>query len=462
MPENNKKLLKGRLNQPISELAEAFNASVSFDQRLALYDIQGSQAHLQMLMEQNIISQEEHAIIKQGLENIQKEIENGNFEWQQHLEDVHMNIEAKLIENIGEVGGKLHTARSRNDQVATDLRLYVREHTTYLLQHIRQCQHNLLDLAEQYHSTIMPGFTHLQIAQPVTFGHHLLAWFHMLQRDYERLSDNQKRTNKSPLGSAALAGSTYNINPQRTAELLGFDGICGNSLDAVSDRDFAIELLNNLSLMMNHLSRICEELILWNSDAFSLVDLPDEFCTGSSIMPQKKNPDIFELIRGKSARVFAASNSLIMLMKSQPLAYNKDNQEDKEPIFDSLDTCLDSLRLFAQILPNLKPKKENMQTMAAKGYSTATDVADYIVKKGIPFRKAYEIVGEIVRLAIEKEKQLHQLTLPQLQSIHSLIEEDIYQHITLEGCVNARKHLGGTAPEQVKKSVQKLRQTIST
>ena len=457
---NNKKLLKGRLHQPINELAEAFNASVSFDKELALYDIQGSQAHLQMLMEQNIISQQDYQTIKAGLQQIQKSIENNTFQWQQHLEDVHMNIEAQLIADIGEVGGKLHTARSRNDQVATDIRLYVREHTNLLMQQIQNTQKELLNLAEKYHDTIMPGFTHLQIAQPVTFGHHLLAWFHMLQRDYERLADNQKRTNRSPLGAAALAGSTYAINPERTAELLGFKELCGNSLDAVSDRDFAIELLNNLSLIMNHLSRICEELILWNSDAFSLIDLPDDFCTGSSIMPQKKNPDIFELIRGKSARVFASANSLMMLMKSQPLAYNKDNQEDKEPIFDAVNTTLDSLRLFSQIIPKIKPHEENMYNMASKGYSTATDLADYLVKQGLPFRKAYQIVGEIIRLAIDENKQLHELTLAQLQQISPNITEDVYGTITLEGCVNARNHSGGTAPAQVLQSIAKLRSSM--
>lgn len=456
------KLLKGRLEKPINQIAEAFNASVSFDQHLALYDIQGSLAHLQMLMEQAIISEQDYHTIYAGLINIQACIEGGEFQWQQHLEDVHMNIESQLISDVGEVGGKLHTARSRNDQVATDLRLYVRDHSVQIMRQIRHTQTALLDLAQQHYDTIMPGFTHLQIAQPITFGHHLLAWFHMLERDHDRLLDSQKRTNRSPLGSAALAGSTYPIDPERTASLLGFDGICGNSLDAVSDRDFAIELLHNLALMMGHLSRICEELIVWNSSAFSLIELPDDFCTGSSIMPQKKNPDILELMRGKSARVFASANHLMMLMKSQPLAYNKDNQEDKEPIFDAVDTALDSLRLFAQIVPKLRPHKENMYHMAAQGYSTATDLADYLVKQGLAFRQAYQIVGEIVRLAIAEQKSLHELELPQLQAIQSTITEDVYEVLTLEGSVNTRNHPGGCAPQQVQKSIQALRKAIQS
>lgn len=458
---SDKKLLKGRLDKPIHQIAEAFNASVSFDKQLALYDIEGSLAHLQMLMEQAIISPNDYENIHKGLLSIQSEIESGVFVWHEHLEDVHMNIESRLIEKIGNVGGKLHTARSRNDQVATDIRLYVRDYNGQIMQQIRQVQYTLLDAAEKYSDTIMPGFTHLQIAQPVTFGHHLLAWFHMLERDYERLSDNHKRINRSPLGSAALAGTTYPIHPERTAQLLNFDQLCGNSLDAVSDRDFAIELLNNLALMMNHLSRICEELILWNCDAFGLIKLPDEFCTGSSIMPQKKNPDIFELIRGKSARVFAAANSLMMLMKSQPLAYNKDNQEDKEPIFDAINTSLNSLYLLAEIIPQLTPQKDTMYAMASKGYSTATDLADYLVKQGLPFREAYKVVGEIVRLSIDKKQALHELELRQLQAIHPYIQANVYEFLTLEGCVNARDHSGGTAPSQVKKSVQQWREKLN-
>ena len=444
------KLLQGRLDKHNNAQMLQFNASVGFDYQLAHYDIQGSIAHTTMLAEQSIISERESQQIISGLQAIDQQIQQGDFHWRVDLEDVHMNIENALIERIGEVGKKLHTARSRNDQVATDVRLYLRDQVETITRQLQQLQQLLLEQAERYHDYIMPGFTHLQMAQPVTYGHYLLAWFEMFQRDRMSLVDAQKRIDQMPLGSAALAGTSFPINRQRTAELLGFSGICQNSLDAVSDRDFALEFLAVASRLMIHLSRICEELIIWNSAPFDMIALPDAYCTGSSIMPQKKNPDIPELIRGKTARVVAAQQSLLVLMKAQPLAYNKDNQEDKEPLFDTVTTVQSCLQLFTAMLQQTQPKSEQMRHWAAQGYATATDLADYLVRKDIPFREAYQIVGAVVRFAIATQvPELAQLSLSQLQQIDARIGNDVFAAISLEASLQARNHLGGTAPQQV-------------
>ncbi|HNE91957.1 MAG TPA: argininosuccinate lyase, partial [Agitococcus sp.] len=376
------------------------------------------------------------------------------------LEDVHMNIESRLTDRIGIAGKKLHTGRSRNDQVATDIRLYLRDEIDQTRAILRRLQTGLLDLAEREASTIMAGFTHLQTAQPVTFGHHLLAWFEMLVRDDERLADCRKRVNRMPLGSAALAGTTYPIDRGYTAELLGFEAVCENSLDAVSDRDFAIEFCAAASLTMMHLSRMSEELILWNSQQFKFVDIPDRFCTGSSIMPQKKNPDVPELVRGKTGRVNGHLISLLTLMKGQPLAYNKDNQEDKEPLFDALDTLQASLRAFADMVPALKPNREAMREAALRGFATATDLADYLVKRGTAFRDAHEIVGKAVAYGVQTSKDLSAMTLAELQQFSTTIEQDVFEVLSLEGSVNARNHIGGTAPNQVVAAVQRARSRI--
>jgi argininosuccinate lyase len=424
---------------------------------MAAHDIQGSTAHAKMLHKIGILTDLELDSILTGLEKILIDINNGDFNWSVALEDVHMNIEAQLTTAIGPAGKKLHTGRSRNDQVATDIRLYLREEISHIDAELHRLKTGLLNLAEQEHDTIMPGFTHLQVAQPITFGHHLMAWFEMLKRDQERMQDCLKRINIMPLGSAALAGTSYPIDRFMTAELLGFDRPSDNSLDSVSDRDFAIEFASAASLIMIHLSRFSEELVLWASTQFDFIDIPDTFCTGSSIMPQKKNPDVPELVRGKTGRVSGNLIALLMLMKGQPLAYNKDNQEDKEPLFDSADTVVNSLRAFADMIPHVKAKRQNMYQAAKQGFSTATDLADYLVGKNIPFRDAHEIVGLAVRLGIETHRDLSELTLEELQQFSGEIDNEVFNILTLEGSVAARNHIGGTAPNTVKKAIENAR-----
>ena len=447
----------GRFSEPVDAFVARFTASVDFDKRLYKHDIQGSIAHATMLAKVGVLTDAERDTIIDGLNAIRAEIEAGQFDWRVDLEDVHMNIEARLTDRIGITGKKLHTGRSRNDQVATDIRLWLREEIDAIVAELIRLQTGLLDQAERHNAVIMPGFTHLQTAQPVTFGHHLLAWFEMLQRDRERLIDCRKRVNRMPLGSAALAGTTYPIDRSVTCELLGFEAISGNSLDGVSDRDFAIEFCAAASLAMMHLSRFSEELVLWTSAQFNFIALPDRFCTGSSIMPQKKNPDVPELVRGKSGRVYGHLMGLLTLMKSQPLAYNKDNQEDKEPLFDAVDTLRDSLRAFADMIPAIEPKVEAMREAALRGFSTATDLADYLVRKGIPFRDCHEIVGHAVKYGVDSGKDLAEMSLEELRRFSDQIEQDVFEVLTLEGSVNARDHIGGTAPAQVLAAVQRGR-----
>jgi len=450
----------GRFTEATDAFVEAFTASVQFDQRLYHHDIAGSIAHATMLEKVGVLTTDERDSIVSGLEQVHGEIEAGDFNWSVSLEDVHMNVEARLTALIGDTGKKLHTGRSRNDQVATDMRLYLRDEIDVIADELKRLQTGLLDLAEREADTIMPGFTHLQTAQPVTFGHHLMAWFEMLCRDAERLQDCRKRVNIMPLGAAALAGTTYPIDRDYTAELLGFDRASRNSLDSVSDRDFAIEFCAFGSLLMTHMSRFSEELVLWTSAQFNFIDLPDRFCTGSSIMPQKKNPDVPELVRGKTGRVNGHLISLLTLMKSQPLAYNKDNQEDKEPLFDCIDTLKGCLRAYADMVPALQANKESMREAAMRGYSTATDLADYAVRKGMPFRDAHEVVGKAVAFGIQQNKDLSELTLAELKVFSDIIEQDVFEVLTLEGSVNARDHLGGTAPAQVRKAVAAARSLI--
>lgn len=451
----------GRFNEPTDAFVARFTASVDFDQRMANQDIQGSIAHAKMLTKVGVLTEEEREQIIQGLTEIREEIAKGEFQWSVALEDVHMNIEARLTQKIGITGKKLHTGRSRNDQVATDIRLYLRDEIDVISAELNRLQEGLLGLAEKEADTIMPGFTHLQTAQPVTFGHHLMAWFEMLHRDYERLQDCRKRINILPLGAAALAGTTYPIDRHMTSELLGFDRPTENSLDSVSDRDFAIEFSSAASLIMMHLSRMSEELVLWTSAQFNFINLPDRFCTGSSIMPQKKNPDVPELVRGKSGRVFGHLFSLLTLMKSQPLAYNKDNQEDKEPIFDVVDTLQGCLRAFADMIPAIESRKDEMREAALRGFSTATDLADYLVRKGIAFRDSHEIVGKSVAYGIETGKDLGEMSLEELQQFSDTITEDVFEVLTLEGSVSARDHIGGTAPDQVRAAVQRGRAALA-
>ena len=439
----------GRFEEATDAFVERFNASVNFDKRLYQQDIRGSIAHARMLAKTGVLSTDEVEKIITGLESVQNSIEAGQFAWRQSREDVHMNIEAALTDAIGIAGKKLHTGRSRNDQVATDIRLYLRDHIDAILKKLTELQKGIVELARQESTTVMPGFTHLQAAQPITFGHHLMAWYAMLDRDFGRLQDCRKRMNESPLGAAALAGTTYPIDREFTAAALGFDRPTENSLDSVSDRDFAIEFCAAASTLMMHFSRISEELILWSSSQFDFIELPDRYCTGSSIMPQKKNPDVPELMRGKSGRVYGHLFSLLTLMKSQPLAYNKDNQEDKEPLFDCIDTVLDCLTAFADMVPFIKAKKENMYHAAAKGFSTATDLADYLVRKGLPFRDAHAVVGRAVALCVAENIELKELALDRYQSLCEQISEDVYTILSLEGSVAARDHLGGTAPRQV-------------
>ena len=450
----------GRFTESTDAFVEDFTASIGFDRRLYRHDIAGSIAHARMLAHVDIITGDEAVQIVEGLEQIQSEIEQGNFSWSVGLEDIHMNIEARLIERIGETGKKLHTGRSRNDQVATDLRLYLREEIDNLATAMRALQTALLDLAEREADTIMPGFTHLQVAMPVSFGHHMLAWEAMLERDHQRLLDCRKRVNSMPLGAAALAGTGFPIDRDFSARALGFDAPATNSLDAVSDRDFVIEFCAAASLIMMHLSRFSEELILWSSAQFGFIELPDRFCTGSSIMPQKKNPDVPELVRGKSGRVTGHLVSLLMLMKAQPLAYNKDNQEDKEPLFDTVDTLGGSLRVFADMMPAVQINHDNMRSAARQGFSTATDLADYLVRKGIAFRDAHEIVGRAVRSGIDSNRDLADMTLTELQQFSAVIEEDVFGVLSLEGSMAARNHPGGTAPAQVRAAVSAARKRL--
>ena len=447
----------GRFSEPVDELVKRFTASVNFDQRLALFDIQGSLAHAKMLTEAGMLSAEDLANIERGMARIRADIAEGNFHWSLDLEDVHMNIERRLTELAGDAGKRLHTARSRNDQVATDIRLYLRDAIDRLIGLVGAMQGALLDLAEQHTETIMPGFTHLQVAQPVSFAHHLMAYHEMLGRDAERLTDARRRVNRLPLGSAALAGTTYPIRRERVAELLGFEAVCENSLDAVSDRDFAIEFTAAASLVMMHLSRFSEELILWMSPRFGFIRLADRFCTGSSIMPQKKNPDVPELVRGKTGRVYGHLMGLLTLMKAQPLAYNKDNQEDKEPLFDTVDTLSDALTLFADMMSGVTVNADAMRRAALEGFATATDLADYLVKKGMPFRDSHEVVAKAVRHAEGKNCDLADLPLDELRQFSDLIGEDIYGVLTLEGSLQSRNHIGGTAPQAVRGAIARAR-----
>jgi argininosuccinate lyase len=439
----------GRFSEATDQFVERFTASVSFDQRLYQQDINGSLAHAAMLEKVGVLTAEEVAEIQRGLEEIRAEILAGTFKWSISLEDVHMNIEARLTDKIGITGKKLHTGRSRNDQVATDIRLYVRDELVLICAELSRLQLGLINLARREANTIMPGFTHLQTAQPVTFGHHMLAWNEMLERDYSRFQDCGTRLNQCPLGAAALAGTTYPIDRHYSAELLGFDRPTENSLDSVSDRDFAIEFAAAASLLMTHMSRFSEELVLWTSAQFKFIELPDRFCTGSSIMPQKKNPDVPELVRGKVGRVNGHLVSLLTLMKSQPLAYNKDNQEDKEPLFDIIDTVKDCLKAYADMVPAITVNKDITREAAMRGFSTATDLADYLVRKGLPFRDAHEVVGKSVAYGIAENKDLSEMTLDELQAFSTDIDVDVFDVLTLEGSVNARDHIGGTAPKQV-------------
>ncbi|WP_417531554.1 argininosuccinate lyase [Marinobacter lipolyticus] len=450
----------GRFSEPTDAFVERFTASVGFDQRLYHHDITGSIAHATMLAEVGVLTVDERDSIIEGLKDVKADIEAGTFEWSVSLEDVHMNIEARLTDKIGITGKKLHTGRSRNDQVATDIRLYLRDEIDVIAEELARLKTGLLDLAEREADTIMPGFTHLQTAQPVTFGHHLLAWYEMLVRDGERLQDCRKRVNVMPLGAAALAGTTYPIDRAMTARLLGFDRPTENSLDSVSDRDFAIEFCSFAALLMTHLSRFSEELVLWTSAQFDFIDLPDRFCTGSSIMPQKKNPDVPELVRGKTGRVNGHLISLLTLMKSQPLAYNKDNQEDKEPLFDTVDTIKGCLKAYADMIPAIQAKADNMRVAAKRGFSTATDLADYLVKKGVAFRDAHEIVGKAVAFGVAENRDLSEMTLDELARFSDVIGEDVFDVLTLEGSVQARDHLGGTAPDQVRAAIARARNTL--
>jgi argininosuccinate lyase len=455
------KLWSGRFSEPVAELVKRYTASVEFDRRLAEFDIQGSLAHAHMLHSVGILSGDDWNAIQQGLADLLGEIRAGRFEWSLDLEDVHLNIEKRLTERIGDAGKRLHTGRSRNDQVATDIRLYLRASIDSLVDLVRKAQLALLDLAEQHADTVMPGFTHLQVAQPVSFGHHLMAYFEMLDRDAGRLRDCRARVNRLPLGAAALAGTSYPIDREMVARELGFDGVCENSLDAVSDRDFAIEFTAAAALIMTHLSRLSEELILWMSPRFGFIRIADRFCTGSSIMPQKRNPDVPELMRGKTGRVNGHLVALLTLMKGQPLAYNKDNQEDKEPLFDTVDTLTDTLTILADMLAGITVNREAMRAAAQQGFATATDLADYLVKKGLPFRDAHEVVALAVRHAETAGVDLADLTLDQLRQFSPLVEPDVFDVLTLEGSLGSRNHIGGAAPQQVRAAIGRARSRLS-
>ena len=457
---NKSEAWSARFSEPVSDLVKRYTASVFFDNRLAMVDIEGSLAHAEMLAAQGIISALDHAEIERGMAQIKSEIAAGSFEWLLDLEDVHLNIEKRLTELVGDAGKRLHTGRSRNDQVATDIRLYVRAAIDDIVILLNGLRSALTDLAERHYDTIMPGFTHLQVAQPITFGHHMLAYVEMFGRDAERMLDTRKRVNRLPLGAAALAGTTFPLDRLRVAKTLGFDDVCHNSLDAVSDRDFAIEFCAASSVLMMHVSRMAEELIIWMSPRVGFIDIADRFCTGSSIMPQKKNPDVPELARGKTGRVYGHLMGLLTLMKGQPLAYNKDNQEDKEPLFDTVDTVTDTLRIFADMAGGITVKVENMRAAALQGYATATDLADYLVKKGLPFRDAHEAVARAVRACDDAKRDLSEMPLADLQVFSPLIEDDVFAVLTLEGSVAARDHVGGTAPKQVKAAIARVRSQL--
>ena len=452
----------GRFAEPTDAFVERFTASVGFDQRLARHDIMGSIAHARMLGRVKVLGDADVTAIVAGLESIGADIDAGRFVWQVALEDVHMNIETALVERIGEVGKKLHTGRSRNDQVATDVRLWLRDELDAIDGQLREVLAVLVGLAEREADTLMPGFTHLQTAQPITFGHHLLAWFEMLARDRERFADCRKRVNVMPLGAAALAGTSFPIDRLYTAQLLGFDRPAENSLDAVSDRDFAIEFVAAAAVLMTHFSRMSEELVLWSSAQFGFISLADAWCTGSSIMPQKKNPDVPELLRGKTGRVNGHLVALLTLMKGQPLAYNKDNQEDKEPLFDTVDTVRDSLTAVAGMLPGMTVNAQRMRDAARAGFATATDLADYLVRRGLPFRDAHEVVGRAVRQGVASSRDLAEFTLDELRAFSPLIEADVFAVLTLEGSVAARDHLGGTAPAQVRAAAARARARLDS
>jgi argininosuccinate lyase len=449
-----------RFSEPVDERVKRFTASVGFDRRLAKYDIAGSRAHARMLAARRILSRRDLAAIQRGLGRIEREIDSGRFRWSLDAEDVHLNIERRLTALVGDAGKRLHTARSRNDQVATDVRLWLRDEIDGLMGNIQTLQSALLDQAERHAALVMPGFTHLQVAQPVTFGHHLMAYVEMLERDRERLADARKRVNRLPLGAAALAGTGFPIDRNRVARELGFEGLCENSLDAVSDRDFAIEFCAAAAALMVHLSRFAEELVLWSSPRFGFVKLPDAYCTGSSIMPQKKNPDVPELVRGKTGRVFGHLVALLALMKAQPLAYNKDNQEDKEPLFDTVDTVRDCVVLFAGLVAGLQPVAERMRAAALEGHATATDLADYLVRKGVPFRDAHDIVARAVLQADRASVDLASLPLSVLKKFSPKIGPDVAKVLTLEGSVAARSHIGGTAPAEVRRAIARARKRL--
>ena len=450
----------GRFSEPVAELVKRYTGSVGFDQRLAFADIRGSLAHARMLQQQGIIGTDDLAAIQRGMAEIKAEIERGEFAWSLDDEDVHLNIEKRLTALVGDAGKRLHTGRSRNDQVATDIRLWLREELDVLDGLLRAYQGSLLDLAEAHAATPMPGFTHLQVAQPVNFGHHLLAYFEMAGRDRERFADCRRRINRLPLGAAALAGTSYPIDRAFVARELGFDSVCANSLDAVSDRDFAIEFTAAAALVMVHLSRLSEELILWMNPRLGFIDLADRFCTGSSIMPQKKNPDVPELARGKTGRVVGHLMGLLMLMKGQPLAYNKDNQEDKEPLFDTVDTVRDTLAVFAELVPGIRIRPEAMRAALRQGYATATDLADYLVKKGLPFRDAHEAVARAVRAAEARQCDLADLGIAELRAFSPLIGDDALAVLSIEGSLASRDHAGGTAPAQVRAAVARARESL--
>ena len=465
MEKNNKNYTwAGRFDEPMSDLLKRYNASVNFDKRMWRQDIRGSLAHAKMLVKQNIISAEDGEKIQNGMQQIIKEIESGEFQWSLDLEDVHFNIESRLIALIGDAGKRLHTARSRNDQVATDIRLFLRDNVDLILQKLTDFRKVLVNLAEREAATAMPGLTHLQIAQPITFGHHMMAYFEMFSRDFARLQDCRKRLNFLPLGAAALAGTGYNIDREFVAKELGFDGVCKNSLDAVSDRDFAIEFSAAAAMIMMHISRLSEELVLWMNQRFGYIKLSDGFCTGSSIMPQKKNPDVPELARGKTGRVYGNLTALLTLMKSQPLAYNKDNQEDKEPLFDSIDTLIDTLSIFTEMLQTLKTNPKPMAEALRQGFATATDLADYLVRKGVAFRDAHAIVGAAVKSAEQKNCDLAELSLAELQEFcpqNITLSDDVYSKaLTVEAALKARNHVGGTAVEQVLLAVKKAKENL--
>lgn len=457
-----KKAWSGRFSEPVDAFVLRYTASVDFDKRMALTDIEGSLAHATMLEKIGVISTKDLEDIRRGMAQIREEITSGAFEWQLELEDVHLNIEARLTALIGDAGKRLHTGRSRNDQVATDIRLYLRSETDEIIRRVEHLQEVLVAQAKKNADVIMPGFTHMQVAQPVTFGHHMLAYVEMFERDRERLLDLRSRVNRSPLGAAALAGTTYPIDREMTASLLGFEAVCQNSLDAVSDRDFAIEFCAAASLIMMHISRLSEELVTWMSQRFGFIKLPDRFTTGSSIMPQKKNPDVPETARGKSGRVYGSLITMLTLMKGTPLAYNKDFQEDKEPVFDAIDTVKDTLRAFCDMMAGVEPQAETMHRAAQMGFPTATDLADYLVRHGVPFRTAHDIVGQTVRAASERDCGLEELPLDVLQSFSSVIEADVYDVLKLEGSVNARDHLGGTAPNQVRRQVARWEELFAS